>query len=292
MHSINDGSLTTSRPAVDGTDTSAWSPAGNPCGRSVDQWSIGLLSQYGGTYGLTDEPCTTDDSTVATGRFLATYTTSPFTAARTLAGPISAQLYAAATTTDTQLTVTIEDVAPDGNARPLTEGAIQGSLRAVDPARSWPQPDGSLLRPYQPLTAASAKPVTPGQVTRYDVEIFPTYSTIAAGHRLRASISTVDTPHLVENSRQLPNVIGGVYTLQRTAKAPSSIELPLSTSPTPVAAAGTTRHRKPATATGGATSPAGHRSALAATGPRQTLPLLALGALTAALLLHRRRTVH
>jgi predicted acyl esterase len=123
--------------------------------------------------------------------------------------------------------VEVEDVAPDGSAVPLTEGALLGSLRAVDTARSWTTPDGGYLLPDHPYTEASATPVTPGQVTRYDVEIFPTYATIAAGHSIRVTISTADSPHLSATAPTLANLVGGVYTLLRSPAAASFVELDL-----------------------------------------------------------------
>jgi predicted acyl esterase len=64
-------------------------------------------------------------------------------------------------------------------------------------------------------------------VTRYDVEVFPTYSTIAAGHRVRVTVTTTDFPHLVPTPPQILKLLGGRYVLQRTASAPSSVTLPL-----------------------------------------------------------------
>jgi predicted acyl esterase len=144
-----------------------------------------------------------------------------------LAGPISATLYATATTTDTEWVVEVQDVAPDGTSRPLTEGALLGSLRAVDATRSWTTADGGYLLPYHPYTQESATPVVPGQVTRYDVEVFPTYATLAPGHSLRVTVATADQPHLSPSAAVLPHLVGGVYGLQRTPTAPSSIEVPL-----------------------------------------------------------------
>jgi predicted acyl esterase len=65
-------------------------------------------------------------------------------------------------------------------------------------------------------------------VTRYDIEVFPTYATIAAGHRIRVTIDTTDFPHLVPTPPQFAKLFGGVYRVQRTAAAPSSVTLPLS----------------------------------------------------------------
>ena len=69
------------------------------------------------------------------------------------------------------------------------------------------------LLPYHPYTKASARPVTPGAVTEYQIEIFPTLATIAAGDRLRLTLSTADTPHLTPLPEQLPKLAGGVYTI-------------------------------------------------------------------------------
>ena len=61
------------------------------------------------------------------------YTTAPFTRARTIAGPITATVYASATTTETQWVAEVEDVTPGGTSYPLTEGALLGSLRGRGP---------------------------------------------------------------------------------------------------------------------------------------------------------------
>jgi putative CocE/NonD family hydrolase len=222
------GTLSRTAPtaATAGTDTLAWTGAGSPCGRPVDQWSMGALSIPSQAAGL-GGPCADDDRLAQTPGTTSSYTTAPMTRATRLAGPVSATLYATATTTDTEWVVEIEDVAPDGSSRPLTEGALLGSLRAVDAGRSWAAPGGTYLLPYHPYTQESAAPVVPGRVTRYDVEVFPTYATLAPGHRLRVTVSTADQPHLSPSAAVLPHLVGGVYGLQRTPAAPSSIEVPL-----------------------------------------------------------------
>jgi predicted acyl esterase len=81
------------------------------------------------------------------------------------------------------------------------------------------------LLPYHPYTRASARPVTPGAVTAYRIEIFPTLITIARGDRLRLTLSTADTPHLTPRPAQLPQLAGGVYTIERSAARPSSLNV-------------------------------------------------------------------
>ena len=225
---LGDGTLSPTAPtaATAGTATLAWTGAGNPCGRPVDQWSMGALSVPSQAAGLS-APCSEDDRAAQTPVTSSSWTTAPMTAPQRLAGPIGATLYASATTTDTEWVVEVEDVAPDGTSRPLTEGALLGSLRAVDASRSWAGPGGTYLLPYHPYTQESATPVVPGQVTRYDVEVFPTYATLAPGHSLRVTVSTADTPHLTPSAAVAPHLAGGVYTVQHTPAAPSSISVAL-----------------------------------------------------------------
>jgi predicted acyl esterase len=69
--------------------------------------------------------------------------------------------------------------------------------------------------------------VAAGSVARYDVEVLPTFASIAKGHRVRVTISTSDTPHLLPTSEQLANLVGGVYQVLRSPGAASFVELPI-----------------------------------------------------------------
>jgi predicted acyl esterase len=206
-------------------DTIVWSPTGAPCGRPLDQWSMGGISVPSGTAGLLP-PCVNDDQLSQAGPWAITYTSSPFADPETVAGPITATVYASSTTPETELVAELEDVTPSGASYPLTEGALLGSLRAVDKSRSWTA-GGMTVLPYHPYTQASAKPVATGAVTEYQIQVFPTLATIAAGNRLRLTLSTADTPHLTPLPGELPQLAGGVYTIARSASAPSSVTLEL-----------------------------------------------------------------
>ena len=206
-------------------DTLSWSPSGSPCGRPIDQWAMGGLSIPANSAGVL-APCASDDSASHTGPWTIAYTSAPFPRPQALAGPMAATVYAASTTPDTELVAEVEEVTPDGTSYPLTEGALLGSLRAIDARRSW-SPGGVTLLPYHPYTQASSEPVTPGAVTEYQIEIFPTLATIAAGDRLRLTLSSVDTPHLTPTPPALAQLAGGLYTIEHSAAAPSSLNVDL-----------------------------------------------------------------
>ncbi|HVY10271.1 MAG TPA: CocE/NonD family hydrolase [Mycobacteriales bacterium] len=215
-----DNSLTTKAPAR-GSTSIDWLPSGSPCGRPVDQWAMGGISIPSHLAGLT-APCADNDTLSKLGPGQVSFTTAPFSRARAIAGPITATVYASATTTDTQWVATVDDVTPSGLSYPLTEGALLGSLRAVDRKRSWTS-HGLTVLPFHPYTRASASPVVPGKVTKYQIEIFPTLATIAKGDRLRVTLSTADVPHLTPILTNLPNLLGGVYSIKHGGTTPSSL---------------------------------------------------------------------
>jgi putative CocE/NonD family hydrolase len=233
----SDGSLTPNQPPAGGVpQTLLFTGSQIPCTASTEQWIAGIPASELAGLGLSD-PCETNAGLSQIGPGTRNFTTTPFAQPTTIAGPISATLYASADTTDTEWVVQLSDVAPSGDARPLTEGVLRGAQRAIDSTLSWYAPDGHPLLPYHPYTAQAETVVHPGQVTRYDVEVFPVTSTLLPGHRLRVTITTGDFPHVLPTLAQLPRLLGGVYELEDCEAYPSSVELPLTT-PARLAVAG------------------------------------------------------
>ena len=221
------GALRSTKPtdATAGSDGIDWSPTGSPCGRPVDQWSMGGISIPSHEAGVL-APCADEDNTTQLGPWQTTYTTAPLSHPATVAGPITASVYASANTAETQWVAEVDEVTPSGTSYPLTEGALLGSLRASDPTRSWTS-NGVTVLPYHPYTQTSAQPVVPGTTEEYQIQVFPTLATLAAGDRLRVTISTTDTPHLAPIPSQLAQLVGGHYNIQRTPAAPSSLTVEL-----------------------------------------------------------------
>jgi hypothetical protein len=219
--------LSASTPPSSSTpDTLIFDGTQIPCTSSTEQWAAGLGPLALSYFGIKD-PCTQGVGLSQVGPGTQNYTTAPFKTPTTLAGPIGATLYATSTTRDTEWVVQLSDVAPNGNATALSSGLLEGSQRALNPSMTWYAADGKPLLPYHPYTKATQTPVVPGKVTRYDVEVFPTFDTVAPGHRLRMTIATSDFPHALPSAVQAPNLIGGVYQLKHSAAYPSSVELPL-----------------------------------------------------------------
>lgn len=223
------GYLSPDKPPVsDSGDLLAFTGSEIPCTSSTEQWAAGLGALVVSFFGLKD-PCTQNVNLSQIGPGLVNYTTTPFKTATTLAGPIGATIYATSTTPDTELVVQVSDVGPNNVATALTSGLLEGNQRAIDPSMTWDAPDGNPLLPYHYYTKAEQQPVVPGLLTRYDVEVFPTFDTLEPGHRLRITIASSDFPHVLPAVDQLPGLLGGIYTIEHTTAAPSSVELPLIT---------------------------------------------------------------
>lgn len=224
--SQNDGTLTQSAPtSPTGADQIEWLPADANCSRELDQWSMGAFEEVTSPSNPNGDPCANNDALTEAGPGSLTYTTAPFGQNTVIGGPVDATIYASSTTSDTELVATLEDVAPDGTATPITTGALLGSLRATDAADSWFAPNGRPLLPYHPYTLASKQPVPIGGVTRFDIEIRPTFAQLDAGHRLRLTLTTSDLPTLVPTAPDSTNLIGGIYEVQRNEPTASFVEL-------------------------------------------------------------------
>jgi uncharacterized protein len=218
------GALTSDCRPDETVATLRYTPRGPVAGRSLEQWSLGLNSfiatQRGGRIRY-------DRDNRRLQRGALTYTTEPFTSPTLVAGPITLTVHATASTTETLWVAHLDDVAPDGASRPLTQGALLGSHRALDPARTWYLSDGTVLRPHHVSTRSAAQPVVPGEVTRYDIEIFPTAALIGPDHRLRLTLTTCDFPHLVPSRPARHALTGGTYRVHQGGPTPSRILIPL-----------------------------------------------------------------
>jgi hypothetical protein len=218
------GKLTAACAHQTSTATVKYVGRGPVAGRSVEQWTLGMTSfirtQRGGSTRY-------DQDNRRVQRRALTYTTEAFTAPTLIAGPIALTLNATADTTESLFVAHIDDVAPDGSSRPLTQGALLGSHRALDPERTWYLPDGTVLKPHHISTKAAVTPVVPGELTRYDMEIFPTAAVLESGHRLRLTVTTFDFPHLVPTAPARKALAGGTYRLHQGGPTPSHLLIPV-----------------------------------------------------------------
>jgi predicted acyl esterase len=192
------GTIKAAAPAASGTGTLAWAPA--TAGNSL------------------------------------TYTSAPLTRAAVLDGPSDLTVYAAANTTDVELTATLNVLSPAGTVVKQADGVLLGSQRALDPARSW-YGSGVLLQPAHPFSKDSQRAVVPGRTTRYDISLLANFTLIPAGDRIQVVLTSqppanfhaplVPTPQELANLTGAPRLAGGAYTVRYGASAASVLDLPL-----------------------------------------------------------------
>ena len=159
----------------------------------------------------------------ADGPDVLTYRTSPFTEPAVLAGPTAAKLFIESTVPDMDLFVRIEAEYSDGGIVPLQRGVLRASHQGIDPDRTRYDSSGEITRPYHYHT--HPEPVTPGEVSAYDVEVWPVAHPFRQGDRL---IVRIHTPPLTDALWGYePTGTEGVNTVYHDADRPSRLNVPL-----------------------------------------------------------------
>lgn len=149
------------------------------------------------------------------------YTTPPLERPLTVIGPITAKLFAATSARDTDWMVRLVDVAEDGTAALLCDGAMRARFRD-------PENEGR----YDPSRLSKIEPEAP---LEYTIEFWRgTANRFAAGHRIRIEISSSFFPYFLPNLNTGEDNVGlatvPVVARQRIlhdAKRPSHVVLPV-----------------------------------------------------------------
>ena len=163
-------------------------------------------------------------------RRVLTFTSAPLASDMEITGPIKLVLYASSSARDTDFFIKLSDQfpqSPDDRGKGLnpfadliTRGWLRASHRALDPKRSTD------MVPYH--SHANPQPLTPGEITKFEISLEPMAYLIKAGHRLRLEIVNGNSPM----SEQLwvhqyrPDKIGS-DTIYHDAAHPSVLVLPV-----------------------------------------------------------------
>lgn len=140
------------------------------------------------------------------------FSTPPLERDLEVTGYVTAELYAATSAPDTDFTMMLVDVAPDGYARYLTDGIVRARYRD---------------------TTDRAEPITPGRVYKFNLDLWVTSNLFKAGHRLRLYVSSSNFPRFNRNHNTGETNVGATralkadQTIYHDASRPSSITLPV-----------------------------------------------------------------
>jgi len=161
--SLNDGTLSASAPCgAESADSFVYDP----------DHPVPTLG--GNTLGIIDGV----HDHVSADELSLTYTSQPLEEELEVTGPVTAVLYAMSSAPDTDWVVRLSDVHPDGYVRNLCDGILRARYRD-----SYEQPQ--LL--------------APGQVYRFDVDLWATSNAFLPGHRIRVSVTSSCFPRFDRN---------------------------------------------------------------------------------------------
>jgi len=184
-----DGTLVTSAPVADKPDSFAYDPM-NP------------VPSYGGNVcctGTAVQAGAFDQRKMEARNDILVYTSEPFKEGTELSGPIVPTLYVSSDAKDTDFTVKVLDVYPDGRAYNLDESIQRLRYRdGYDKPLTW---------------------MEPGKVYRVTLQPLSTSNYFAAGHQLRIEISSSNFPRFDRNL----NTGGNNYDEEKVIVAHNSV---------------------------------------------------------------------
>ncbi|MFT7461528.1 MAG: putative CocE/NonD family hydrolase [Planctomycetota bacterium] len=140
------------------------------------------------------------------------YTSSTLEADMELTGPVTATLHISSSATDTDFTVVLCDVFPDGRVNKIQDGILRTGFREID------------LAPQL---------MEPGKIYALDIDLWATSYLVGRGHQLRVEISSSDFNRYDRNPNtgapfgHSATTMIAEQTVYRSAANPSHIILPV-----------------------------------------------------------------
>jgi hypothetical protein len=128
-------------------------------------------------------------------------------------GPVTAALYASSDAQDTDFTVKLVDVYPDGKAVNIQDGIVRARYRHNDPEHPTP--------------------LAPGAVEEYQIDLWATSNLFKTGHRIRVEVGSSNFPRFNRNLNTGEPVPGATRTavakqsIAHDPEHPSHITLPI-----------------------------------------------------------------
>ncbi len=196
IDSLNDGTLRTEPPGAEPPTSFAYDP-NDP------------VPSIGGD--LFIEPNGARDNRPAERRSL-TFTTPALTEDTEVTGMPTVELWASSSAVDTDWTVTITDVHPDGYSQTLRQNILRARYRDGDEAPTL---------------------MTPGETYKFTIEMYPISNLFKAGHRIRMTVSSSSFPKWYPNGntgREMDEdmpVVVAENTIHHDTERPSKVVLPI-----------------------------------------------------------------
>jgi putative CocE/NonD family hydrolase len=153
-----------------------------------------------------------DQKTVEVRPDVLVYSTPPLDHDVEVTGPVTLDLFATSSAVDTDFTGKLVDVGPDGFARNLTEGILRARYRD---------------------SRTEAKPIEPGKVVEYKIDLWSTSNVFLKGHSIRLEVSSSNFPRFDRNLNTGKSaatesaLVKATQTILHDADHPSALILPI-----------------------------------------------------------------
>ena len=140
------------------------------------------------------------------------YSTPPLDEDLEVTGPVTLDLYAKSSAADTDFTTKLVDVWPNGFAQNLTEGILRARYRE---------------------STSAAKPIVPGKVYEYKIDLWSTSNVFLKGHRIRIEVSSSNFPRFDRNLNTGKDAsvssifVKATNTILHDSEHPSALVLPV-----------------------------------------------------------------
>jgi uncharacterized protein len=194
---------------------------GAPRPEAIDEYTVDFAVSTGGNNRWATQmgqPVLGLDHREAMDARMLTYTGPTLESDLQITGFPAVHLWIRSSHADGAFLVYLEDVAPDGRSRYLTEGGLRAIHRKVSPT-----PGLETFGPFHSFARADADPLAPGELAELDVRMLPISVLVRRGHRLRLAIAGADAAIFarfpVEGTPTVGVALGGAH--------PSWLELPV-----------------------------------------------------------------
>jgi uncharacterized protein len=197
-----DGSLSTVGPADELSDRYMYNP-GNPAPTMGGPLCCDAMHL---------PPGPRDQRPVEARNDVLIYSTPALTEDVEVTGPVSLELFASSSAVDTDFTAKVVDVYPDGFAQNLTEGIIRARYRD---------------------SAEKPELINPGQVYKFNLDLWATSNVFKKGHRIRLEVSSSNFPRFDRNlntgeeAASGRNFVSATNTILHDDKHPSALLVPI-----------------------------------------------------------------
>ena len=198
-----DGTLSTTAPHSESADTYIYDPA-NPVPTTGGPLCCDPVHEPAGPRNQKEVEARDD---------VLVYSTPPLTADTEITGPVTLDLFAKSSAVDTDFTAKLVDVWPNGFAQNLTEGILRASFRES--------------------TLGEPKPIMPGKIYEYKIDVWATSNVFKKGHRIRLEVSSSNfprfdrNPNTGKNAEEATDFVKATNTVLHDAEHPSVLILPV-----------------------------------------------------------------